>query len=437
MSWLSDALQKVQSRGSDLKEKVREQASKLAARDGGVAGFLQGEQGSRGTATWLQAQEAEARVEAEARRLAQAGPATEVLERWLSLLRAPQRRYVDAPTVDSRRRAGGGAAARPRELTFRQVFLRSRALELAVDAAAQAPELRAALRSHALAAPEAWPDSCPPAMAFSRAFVALLWTTIGPTEVWLGLLGILLSSEKAPGSANDGEEPCHSWLLQLLASRRLGWEAADAQERESEIWALEEAAKSSLDGLQEVEGPSEASSSVGGQSRLLELLSALTQRGSATAKAQRAWELRAGLAEDLARAAVSEAQREENACSAAAAVALAAAARAETFQAAAGQAALAHAQRTELGQRAEDLRERLQVLAPETQRLQTEIQAAEERQQELLMHMKENKELLDGLKKRRAETRKQEGYLTSDLLRADGVYASKLADEDESKQRAE
>ncbi|CAE8635834.1 unnamed protein product, partial [Polarella glacialis] len=122
---------------------------------------------------------------------------------------------------------------------------------------------------------------------------------------------------------------------------------------------------------------------------------------------------------------------------AAAAVALAAAARAETFQAAAGQAALAHAQRTELGQRAEDLRERLQVLAPETQRLQTEIQAAEERQQELLMHMKENKELLDGLKKRRAETRKQEGYLTSDLLRADGVYASKLADEDESKQRAE
>ena len=29
-----------------------------------------------------------------------------------------------------------------------------------------------------------WPESCPPPMAYARAFVALLWSTVGPTATW-------------------------------------------------------------------------------------------------------------------------------------------------------------------------------------------------------------------------------------------------------------
>ena len=37
-------------------------------------------------------------------------------------------------------------------------------------------------------------------------FVALLWSTVGPTEKWLQLLGTLLSSEQTPHVGNEAEE---------------------------------------------------------------------------------------------------------------------------------------------------------------------------------------------------------------------------------------
>ncbi len=39
-------------------------------------------------------------------------------------------------------------------------------------------------------------------------FVALLWSTVGPTEKWLQLLGTLLSSEQTPSAGNEAEEGC-------------------------------------------------------------------------------------------------------------------------------------------------------------------------------------------------------------------------------------
>ena len=36
--------------------------------------------------------------------------------------------------------------------------------------------------------------------------MALLWSTVGPTEKWLQLLGTLLSSEQTPHVGNEAEE---------------------------------------------------------------------------------------------------------------------------------------------------------------------------------------------------------------------------------------
>ena len=38
------------------------------------------------------------------------------------------------------------------------------------------------------------------------SFVALLWSTVGPTEKWLQLLGTLLSAEHTPRAGNEAEE---------------------------------------------------------------------------------------------------------------------------------------------------------------------------------------------------------------------------------------
>lgn len=43
---------------------------------------------------------------------------------------------------------------------------------------------------------------------FVVRFVALLWSTVGPTEKWLQLLGTLLSSEQTPSAGNEAEEGC-------------------------------------------------------------------------------------------------------------------------------------------------------------------------------------------------------------------------------------
>eukprot|EP00931_Biecheleriopsis_adriatica_P119274 TRINITY_DN94514_c0_g1_i1.p1 TRINITY_DN94514_c0_g1~~TRINITY_DN94514_c0_g1_i1.p1 ORF type:complete len:713 (-),score=217.54 TRINITY_DN94514_c0_g1_i1:23-2128(-) len=412
MAWFSGVLRDVQSRGSELKDKVREHARALATRPSGFGGY------EDKAAGYLGAREAEARIEAEAVRLSHAAQATEVLERWLALLRTSDRRYADT--------APQGEKAS--HLSFQQVFLRSRALELAVDTAARSPELRASLRSYALAAPTTWPDSCPPPMAFSRAFVALLLATIGPTEAWLGLLGTLLSMEKPPAAANGAEEPCHTWLVQLLAGRRLGWQAAGAQEREREVMTMEEEA---LRSAQSEEGAAEASSS-----SLAQVLRDLAHRNRAASSARRAWVARFALAEDLMRAAAGEDERKEHLSSTASCVAAAASSLASSLDTST-EGSNSSSASEELGLRTAELRERLAGFEPEGKKLQAEITALEEAQSELMKQLQHNKEHLTALRRRRDDLQKEAEQARHALKRADGTLAAKLASEDSARQQAE
>ena len=205
MPWFTDALQEVRVRGSGLKEKVRDSARAITVKtQEAVAGNLQ----AAPPLCSASAREAEAHLEDEARCLATPSQAAEVVRKWVSLMQSsPPPRYADrdGPASGSfssvaATREGTAQGCWPPQLTFRQVFLRCRALERALDATARAPELRASLREHALAvrSEEARPEEVrTPSAAFAHAFVALLKCTVGPPEVWLGTLGALLSCEKA------------------------------------------------------------------------------------------------------------------------------------------------------------------------------------------------------------------------------------------------
>lgn len=407
MAWFSAVVQDVRSRSNGLRERVREQAKALGR---GV-----GYEKPSVPSAFLSAQEAQSRIEAEASRLSQCQSASEVLERWLALLRTAPRRYTD------------GQKGQLRQLSFKQVFLRSKALELALDASARSAELRLALRTYALAVPARWPESCPPPMAFARAFVALLWSTVGPTEKWLQLLGTLLSSEQTPSAGNEAEEPCHTWLVQLIAGRRQNWQASDVVDRETEILQLEEKA---IDGLKEED--------TGGSDLCftdeLRRLSSLT---SAVFAVESMADRRSSLAEDVERAIIAEKEQDDVYENTVNSVATAAKALANSLSTEAVNADGLTERRAQLCSKSDAMKERLSELTPDVDRLSQEITAAEEVQRELVQQLKQNKEHLESLRRQRDDCRKEEEHLRHSLQRTEQKLATQLATEDAARQRCE
>ncbi|CAE7788054.1 unnamed protein product, partial [Symbiodinium microadriaticum] len=335
--------------------------------------------------------EAESRIETEASRLAHCQAASEP---WAA------GRYVDESGgsdslvtvgvlgISTDAKFAGSIAAMMHDHCW--VFLRSRGLELCLDTAARTPELR---QDPKTVSPKRnyngdyrWPESCPPPMAFARAFVALLWAAVGPTESWLALLGTLLSSEQVPHSGNEAEEPCHTWLVQLIAGRRTSWQVSDVFERESDLLAQEEKAQRALN----------------------EALDDSPKREGATAPSLDQRPEEEALSSELRRmtklsSAITSAQ--------------------------------------ELLDQRQTLnvwvKERLAVLTPELAAVQDELEAAEEAHRELMRQLKQNKEHLDTLRKKRDEGRKQEEHLRSSLQRTEQRLANQLASEDAVRQRTE
>lgn len=406
MAWFSAVVQDVRSRSNGLRERVREQAKALGRGVGYEKPSVQ--------SAFLSAQEAQSRIEAEASRLSQCQSASEVLERWLALLRTAPRRYTD------------GQKGQLRQLSFKQVFLRSKALELALDASARSAELRLALRTYALAVPARWPESCPPPMAFARAFVALLWSTVGPTEKWLQLLGTLLSSEQTPSAGNEAEEPCHTWLVQLIAGRRQNWQASDVVDRETEILQLEEKA---IDGLKEDTGGSDLC--------FTDELRRLSSLSSAVFAVESMADRRSSLAEDVERAIIAEKEQDDVYENTVNSVATAAKALANSLSTEAVNADGLTERRAQLCSKSDAMKERLSELTPDVDRLSQEISAAEEVQRELVQQLKQNKEHLESLRRQRDDCRKEEEHLRHSLQRTEQKLATQLATEDAARQRCE
>lgn len=418
MPWFSGALQEVRQRGTGLKESVRHHARNIAARtqqfEDAVAGNLHGIH---------TAQEVEARLEADARKLKYPAQAAEVLQRWVMLARtAPQPRYADVPVPN-----GDPSSGNPAELTFRQALLRSRALEYAIDSSARVPELRTALRDYALPSPHEWPDERPPPVAFAHAFVTLLRGLVGCTESWLALLGALLSTERGPA-----DEACHAWLVQLIVSLRPSWEAAVLDDKEKEVEALEEAARQSCSGFSHVASGDASPGS------LAQLLRETSQRSRAAKTAHRALRRRGDLAMELSHAAAEEARKLEHCTEAASAVATAAAERAANLDAeASGRRDATALLRTDLGKQVQDLRDQLQGLAPTTQQTQREIEEAETTQRELLRQVGQLSERLDELRRRRADCLQKEDKVRNEIHKLESNIVSRLSSEDESCQKTE
>eukprot|EP00913_Durusdinium_trenchii_P025467 g23906.t1 len=326
----------------------------------------------------------------------------EVIERWLALLRTNQRRYTDG----DRHGDGDRREAPPRPLSFKQVFLRSRALELALDTSARSAELRHALRSYALTTPTRWPESCPPPMAFARAFVALLWATVGSTAPWVVArlcwrVSYTILYLKRLLMVFDHDR--HGTSLQLIAARRQNWQASDVVDRETEILTLEQKATEAL-ALTEPHGQGFASK--------LQQLSLLS---SAVVAMENVVDRRASLAEEVQRAIVAE--KDHGSCdqrqlyqSTVSSVATSAKALADSL-AANGQDLNANGlteRRAQLCSKSEGLKARLTDLSPELERLASEIETAEEVQRELMQQLKQNKEHLESLRKQRDEGRRLE-----------------------------
>merc|ERR1719221_2189966 len=144
---IGGALSSIRTRGSNLKDRVRDH---IVART------------SQSDPSAVTAEDLGARLELDARALCTAVDATECAKRWLRLLcSTPQPRDAETSTAatgsdESLNSSAPGDEALNTgraELRFRQVFLRSRALELALDAAARAPELRAHLQKFLLHTP--------------------------------------------------------------------------------------------------------------------------------------------------------------------------------------------------------------------------------------------------------------------------------------------
>lgn len=412
MAWFAGALQNARAQGANLKDRVREQARNIAARtqklEEVIAGNLQNLQGAAYTAA-----EAAAQIEADARGLSRTGPATEVIQRWLMLLRnVPQPRYPDE--------------GQDADITFRQVFLRSSALEYALDSVARTSELRAHLRQYTLPSPDVWPEERPPPVAFAHAFTTLLCVVIGPPEAWLALLGALLSSERGPA-----DEPCHAWLLQLTAGLRINWEDASVTDREREVEAMEEAARQGLSAGNEAEV--EAS-----PGNLTPLLANLAEQRRTIGTSHRALRLRSTLASDLAVASRRYGERVQERAEAAAAVASVAAERVVVLDAETGRLHKNTEElKRELGLQAQEFQAQLAALEPDTQQLQREIEEVELTQQELQRQVQQLTEKLATLRKRQIETLKQDEALRVELRKVDSTLNSKLAQEEQVHCRTE
>ena len=131
MPWFTDALQEIRTKSSNLTQQVAERGSTLQkhAREHarGIAAKTQQleEVVVSNLSRPVSAQDLQARLEDEAKKLTRPGPAADVLQRWTdsftSFLRYPSQADPSSST------------ALPENLTFHQVFLRSRALEFAID----------------------------------------------------------------------------------------------------------------------------------------------------------------------------------------------------------------------------------------------------------------------------------------------------------------
>lgn len=424
MAWFSNALQKVNARTGDLKEKARDAGRAIAERtqrlEEAVVNNLQGT---------LTAKEVEARLEGDARRLLKPAQAAEILQRWLQLISSgPQTRYQDdAPVEDSPSARSPKGRSRAEHVSFQQVFLRSRALEYAIDTVARTPELRAALRGHALPPPESWSDERPPPVLFAHCFVELLRATIGPPEVWLSLFSALLGSEQ-----DIADEPSHVWLVQLLAGLRGSAEEVAVRDRERQILSIEVAAKR---GLAAVEAIPETQASPGS---LATLLAALTKRSNASGKAFRAISLRKTLSTDLERAAANQQALARKRAGSAASVSAVAMERARALEADSAKQRQSFKELcAELGQRAADSRDQLSALEPVGAELQREFEQAETTKEELLRQVAQLTEKLDALCQNKAQHQREQDKARGELQRLDNLLVTNQAAEDEASRRAE
>eukprot|EP00929_Paragymnodinium_shiwhaense_P077349 TRINITY_DN39829_c0_g1_i2.p1 TRINITY_DN39829_c0_g1~~TRINITY_DN39829_c0_g1_i2.p1 ORF type:complete len:763 (-),score=232.65 TRINITY_DN39829_c0_g1_i2:25-2214(-) len=350
---------------------------------------------------------------------AAAAKAQQIEETVTSSLRAvPQPRYSDPD-----------AAAAHGVLTFKQVFLRSRALELAIDSAARVPELRGSLQEFAFAPPEAWPEPRPPAAVFALAFAQLLQVTIGPADEWATLLATLVSAEYTDLEPLD--QQCHAWLVGLLAQRRLSWKEAAVREREREVEALEEAARLGLSAA-----CSTSSSAKATAKDPRPALANISARGRASATAYRAWALRSAFAEDLQSAAGRCEDAAKPRQEAVAAVTAAAGERAALLSSEAEQqedgALGVHAEERA---KAEELKKLLCQGDSDLQEVDREIEAAEARHRELLRQACELSEQLDLMRRKKAETEGRQQVHKKDLQELDELRLSKAALFDEQHRR--
>jgi len=417
---LSDALQGARLRGRDLGQSVREHARGIASRTQQLEEVLVGTLQSN-----LSASEMEAKLESDAKKLWRPAQAAEVLQRWLVQMRNSETRYLDISTAGSSiERLGPGAE--PAQLTFHQVFLRSRALELTVDTVARASKLRSALREHALPPPELWPEERQFPAAFAQAFVALLEATIGPREQWFGTLHALLSSEKY------ADEQCHVWLVQLLSGLRQDWQWIALEDRARELRVMEEA---SSEGLKKVRPGLDVSPS---PETLSLFVQHLQHRGAAAAAAYRTRKLQRALEADYRKAASQHEEHSHHVRERAAAIAAAAAEHATMLDSTAMRRQVESQEvRGTLRRQSSDFREELVAMSPVSLALEREIEEAEVAQRELQMQLKQMTERLDALRQKRTGAEKKVQQLHSELSRVEGAFAQALAHEDDSVQESE
>lgn len=418
----SGVLQGVRARGTGITARVREHARDIAAKTQELEEAV-----VKKLARPVSAKEQEAKLEAEAKKLIAPGVATDAILRWLECARSTSTRYPEIPQAP----AGGSADAvwaaggRP-ELTFQQVFSRSRALEILVDTAARTPKLRQALRERALPPPKEWPEEKSPESAFAQAFVLLLQAIVGPPELWLGPLGALLASEKVV------DEQCHTWLVQLIAGQRLGSDEAALLGQVREVETAEDAAQQCFDQV----GP--APELAAGSGSLDTVLEHLVRRGPATEAAYQAWDLRNALANNLSqvvarREAWVEARREFLSK-----LADAASERATELESeAAAKRSNAEELSGELRRQLEVATSELDSLAPTARQVQQEIEDTERSQKELLLQVGQLSEKLDVLRTRRAEGAKREEALQGERKRCEDQLAARLLAEDEACQQTD
>lgn len=405
---MQNARQAVREHARTIAERTQQLAERTAQLEDAVVGGLIAPRSVR---------ELEQSLEAEAQRLWRPAQAAELLERWLHEMRSQDRMPSEAPSP--------GPGEDPLStMTFKQVFLRSRALECTLDAVARSPKLRAAVREHALPPPEVpVADKAFPAV-FASLFIELLRVAVGPQDLWVGLLGALMSSERVP-TAND--DTCHRWLVQLIAGLRMGWEDAADEAREAEVggaWAVARENATKLTPFPEKQVA---------PGNLAMLMAHLVRLGEANSDAHRARELQSALAAQRAEGTLKREERARARLASAAATAAMAAEHADQLAANRSHAKrMAEEERDDLGKQAEALRAKIEVLSPMSEQLQREIEEVEVTHSQLQQHLKMISEQLDGLRVKRTGLLKQEQGLLGDLKRIETAFAEKLAAEDEA-----